>query len=516
VKILPLLLAAALVADLARRWGRASDARRAGTALAVGALVAYGAGLVNPPSLEEAVRSLGEALGAWTYLLVGVLAFLETGAFVGLLAPGETAILVGGVVAGQGRIDVWILMALVWAAAVAGDVTSYLLGRRLGRGFLLRHGPKVKITAERLEQVERFYDQHGGKAILLGRFIGLVRAVSPFIAGASRLPFGRFLPYDVIGAGSWGCAYVLLGYVFWRSFDRVTEIAGRGAFILGTVIVLVLAFRWLRRPGNRAAVDSWLDAQEHRPGVGPLVRSARAVDRRVVRPLAAVLAIPIRFVWERLTPGELGLELTTLLAVALVGGFAFGGSAAVLETRRTLPFDRAAVDAVAEMRVHDLTSAVKVVTDLGSLPAVGAVVAIAVGWLAVRRRALEALALAVAMPLTVAAVHIAKDAVERARPPDGLVRTEGSSYPSGHAAYAVALVAVAVVLARAGPGWARRVTLVTAALVAAAAIGLSRVYLNAHYLSDVVGGWALGAAIFALVGIAGLLVAFVRDNGGRT
>ena len=83
-----------------------------------------------------------------------MLAFLETGAFVGLIAPGETTVIVGGLVAGQGEISLFVLIALVWVCAVAGDVTSYLLGRRLGRDFMIRHGPRVKITEERLVQVE--------------------------------------------------------------------------------------------------------------------------------------------------------------------------------------------------------------------------------------------------------------------------------------------------------------------------------------------------------------------------
>ena len=165
-------------------------------------------------------------------LLVGVMAFLETGAFIGLLAPGETVILIGGVVAGQGKIDIVALIAIIWACAVAGDVTSFFLGRRLGRAFLVKHGPKVQITEERLHTVEGFFDRHGGKAIFLGRFVGLVRAVAPFLAGSSGMPLRRFLPYDVLGAGLWGTTFALLGFFFWRSIDRVLALAKQGALAL--------------------------------------------------------------------------------------------------------------------------------------------------------------------------------------------------------------------------------------------------------------------------------------------
>ena len=123
----------------------------------------------------------------------------------------------GGLVAGQGQISLLILIAIVWSCAVLGDVTSYALGRRLGREFMVRHGGRVKITEKRLEHVEDFFERRGGTTILVGRFIGLVRAIAPFVAGASRMPLRKFLPYDVLGAGLWATTFCVLGFVFSRS-----------------------------------------------------------------------------------------------------------------------------------------------------------------------------------------------------------------------------------------------------------------------------------------------------------
>src|SRR4051794_31368399 len=156
--------------------------------IVVAAAAAVGVGVVHLPKLEKLILDVGEALGSWTYLLVGILAFLETGAFIGLVAPGETAVIVGGLVAGQHQISLPVLIAIVWACAVAGDLTSYTIGRRLGREFLLRHGERLKITEERLGTVEDFFARRGGATILIGRFIGFVRALAPFVAGASRMP----------------------------------------------------------------------------------------------------------------------------------------------------------------------------------------------------------------------------------------------------------------------------------------------------------------------------------------
>jgi membrane protein DedA with SNARE-associated domain len=223
--------------------------------LVVAWLALRGSGLVHLPDFEKTAKKVGPTLGAWTYLLVGAMAYLETAFFLGLIAPGEFTVILGGFVAGQGEINVFVLGALVCACAIAGDTTSYLLGRRLGRGFLRRHGPRFGITEKRLDQVERFFEGHAGKTILIGRFLGLVRALAPFLAGASRIPARRFIPYDYVAAAVWSVTCVALGYVFWQSFDSVVRFAKRGTFALGTlvvvVVVVVVAYRWLKEPENR-------------------------------------------------------------------------------------------------------------------------------------------------------------------------------------------------------------------------------------------------------------------------
>ncbi len=479
-----------------------------GGALAAIAMAVYGSGLIVFPDIEKLLVDIGERLGAWTYLLVGGLAFLETGAFVGLIAPGETAILLGGLVAGQGQIDVVTLLAIVWVCAVAGDVTSFVLGRRLGRAFLVKHGAKVQITEERLGTVERFFDRHGGKAILIGRFVGLVRAIAPFLAGSSGMRFRRFLPYDVLGAGLWGSTFVLLGFVFWHSFDRLVEYAKRGALALGTTIVLVVAIawlvRWLRQPTNRRRVRVWLDRQAQRPALVPFVR--------VLTPVVRTAEAPARFVWDRVTPGNLGLELTTLMAVAAVGAFTFVAHIVKLDDGRLPLGDDTTLALASDLRVGGAVDVLRVLTELGSLAVAVAIVVVASLYLLWRRQALSALVLVVGLVLTYAAVHIGKDALDRPRPLAPLVDTGGSAYPSGHAAYAMTWVAVALALSRALPSLASRLGLVLVSVLIAALVGLSRIYLHAHYLSDVTGGWGLGAMVFSVCAVIALLLSFLRDN----
>jgi membrane protein DedA with SNARE-associated domain/membrane-associated phospholipid phosphatase len=482
-----------------------------GLLVAAGCAV-YGTGLVHLPDLEEVLTDLGRALGTWTYLLVGVLCFLESGAGIGLLVPGETAIIVGGVVAGQGEIDVVLLIAIAWTTAVAGDLTSFFVGRHLGRAFLVKHGPRFKIDESRIEHVERFYDKHGGKAVFLGRFVGLVRAVSPFIAGSSGMRVRRFLPYDVLAAGIMITAFSLLGYLFWRSLDRVLAIARQGTFALGAVIAVVVAIvaavRWLRVEANRDRAEAFLAEQERKRAIGPAIRLIRALGRR--------LAGPARFVWERLTPGQLGLELTSLLAIAAVGSFVFFGYVIALDPVTELtPGDRRAFRWAADLQTAWLTDVAKVVTHLGDLWLAGGALVLVALFLLVKREATEGLALLAGLLLTYAGVHLTKAAMDRPRPLDPLVDAAGSAYPSGHAAYAMCWIAIAVALRRAFPGLATKAFVLLFGIGIAVLAGLSRIYLRVHWFSDVAGGWGLGAMTFALCGMVALVVAFVRGGGMR-
>jgi membrane-associated protein len=215
--------------------------------VAAAALAAFAAGVVRPPDLEGALTDLSDTLGPWTYALVAALAFLETGAFVGLVAPGETAIVLGGVVAAEGDVNLGAMLVIAWLAAASGDLASFALGKRLGRPFLIARGPRLGVTAPRLERVEQFFDRHGPKAILAGRFIGIVRAVAPFLAGASGMRLRAFLPWSLLGTAVWATAFTLIGYAFHRSFSAAADALTHGALALAVVAAAALALREYRR-----------------------------------------------------------------------------------------------------------------------------------------------------------------------------------------------------------------------------------------------------------------------------
>src|SRR3954451_7678448 len=456
-------------------------------------LAVFASGLLsNLPSLESIIKDLADALGKGTYVLVGAMAFLETGAFVGFIAPGEFTVILGGVIAGEGTISIIPLIGIVWFCAIAGDSTSFLIGHKVGRQFMLKHGPRVRITEERFHQVEDYFDKHGGKTIVIGRFLGFVRPLAPFIAGSSRMRYGTFLPYSVVGTGLWGTTFCLLGYIFWRSFDKVSKIAGRATLALGVLAVviggIVYARHRLKDPAERARLERWMNSH----------RGTRFLWHWLVRPVARVAWPQIRFLWQRLTPGQLGLEFTTTVAVLVGAAYAFIVYASALSSdpTRIFPLDDTAFDVADRTGTQTLVDAAKVVANFGSLPFVLLLVLAGSAILIVRRHPLELFALAGGYGLVVLATHLAKASIDRPRPSDPLVDTVGSSYPSGHAAYATTYVALAVIASRVFSGYASRTALVVSGIVIAAAIGATRIYLRAHYLSDVIGGFGLGLAVF--------------------
>ena len=494
-------------------WRRRALTRRAIAAWVVAAilLAVYAAGfLPAPPNLELVLGGIATALGPYAYLLVGSVAFLETGAFLGFLTPGDFAVLIGGVVAARGEVDVVLLIGLVWACSLAGDATGYLVGRRLGRTFLERHGPRVRITEERLVQVERFFARRGGAALLIGRFVAIVRPLTPFIAGSSRMPFGRFLPYSVVGTGLWATTFTLLGYVFYRSFSRVAEYAGQATLGLGVTVAVgaagLYAYRRLRGAEDRRALAAWLERQGRRPALRPLAAVLEPAWRRAVLPAVRLARGPLRAHARRLVPTHHGIELTTAFAVAGAGLFVFGAYARTFGAfpGSLTPLDRTFMDVFGALRVGATVAPAAVLTELASLSVTAGLTLVATAWLIARRSYAEAATLASGAALTWLSVELTKAVIERPAPLGALVEAERSSFPSSHAAYAMTFLALAVV-ARRIPGVLGRAALLVLALGLAAAMGLGRMFLRADHFSDVAAGWGLGAGVYATCAVMAIV-----------
>jgi membrane-associated phospholipid phosphatase len=217
------------------------------------------------------------------------------------------------------------------------------------------------------------------------------------------------------------------------------------------------------------------------------------------------------------TPGgTFGLEFTSLMAILAVAGFVLIAYTEIVSgDAGPTPGDLTAREIVESLQTGWLVDVAKAVTALGSLSVVLPLALICAVLLGVANRWAEVGVLLAGLAIVIVGVHELKDAIDRPRPGGGLVDTEGSSFPSGHAAYSVFYVWLAVtVVMRLRQGMARGALLVTCGIALAALVGLSRVYLDVHYLSDVNAGWALGAAAFSLCAAVALTITTVRHNDG--
>jgi membrane-associated protein len=204
--------------------------------------------------LDEHLSLVITRYGGWTYLLLFLVIFIETGLVVTPFLPGDSLLFAAGTFAALGALDVGVVWVLVFAAAVAGDTANYWIGHSIG--------PRVFETQSRwlkreyLERTHRFYERHGGKTIFLARFIPIIRTFAPFVAGVGEMSYGRFIVYNLLGGLVWTAGFVFLGYFFGNipvvkdNFSFVVV-----AIILISVVPLAAEFVSSRRRRRSAASE---------------------------------------------------------------------------------------------------------------------------------------------------------------------------------------------------------------------------------------------------------------------
>jgi membrane protein DedA with SNARE-associated domain len=190
------------------------------------------------------------------YLLVGALVFAEDALFVGFVLPGETAAILGGVAASLSHVSLTLISLTVVAAAIAGDSVGYQVGARYGTRVVSVRA--LQRRRDQLDAARATLARRGGLAVFFGRFVAFLRAVMPFLAGTSHMPYRRFLVYNAAGGVVWGVGSVLLGYLAAHSYAAIEKTVGRAAAAVfaGLVIVGLLAWRiqaWRRDHGARSS-----------------------------------------------------------------------------------------------------------------------------------------------------------------------------------------------------------------------------------------------------------------------
>ena len=185
-------------------------------------------------------------LHGWeAYALVGALVFSEAAILIGFVFPGETAVIVGGVAASRGHINIVTLLVVVDACAISGDSVGYLVGREWGQRLLdirlLRHRQHLLQAA--LRQLNR----RGALAVIVGRFTAFLRAVIPGLAGMSSMPYRIFLPANATGGILWGTGFCLLGYFVGHAYTKVEHASGIASDVLLGLIAVIIVLLFIRR-----------------------------------------------------------------------------------------------------------------------------------------------------------------------------------------------------------------------------------------------------------------------------
>lgn len=155
--------------------------------------------------------SIDKAILSGGLIAIGTTVFAESGLLIGFFLPGDTLLFGAGILASQGTLPLGWLMVIVISAAIVGDNVGYSIGRRAGKR-LFKKKESILFHPDQLERAEKFYEAHGGKTIILARFVPIVRTFAPMVAGAGKMPRGRFMTFNVIGGILWGGGVTLLGY----------------------------------------------------------------------------------------------------------------------------------------------------------------------------------------------------------------------------------------------------------------------------------------------------------------
>ncbi len=190
--------------------------------------------------------------GLPAYTLVGGLAFAEAALFFGFLLPGETAVIVGGVLAYRHSVSLTVMAMVVVGAAILGDSVGYEVGKRYG-GRLLASRVLAKHQGA-IANGQSFLRRSGGRAVFLGRFTAFLRAVMPGMAGASQMPYRKFLLFNALGGITWGLGFTVLGYLAGASYHKLESYAGKVSQAILIVVVLGVAIAMARRHRTKTPV----------------------------------------------------------------------------------------------------------------------------------------------------------------------------------------------------------------------------------------------------------------------
>lgn len=194
--------------------------------------------------IDTHLSAIVQTYGMWSYAVLFLIVFCETGLVVLPFLPGDSLIFAAGALVSVSSMNIFTLLLVLMAAAIIGDTVNYEIGKLLGRGLYENQNIKF-IKKEYLDKTNSFYDKHGGKTIILARFVPIIRTFAPFVAGMGKMHYRKFISYNIVGGITWVALFTLMGY-FFGNLPAVQHNFTLVIFAIILVSVLPGAFAYLK------------------------------------------------------------------------------------------------------------------------------------------------------------------------------------------------------------------------------------------------------------------------------
>lgn len=431
------------------------------------------------------------------YWLAFLAALLETTVGIGPFLPGSTIILILGALSARGYLDLGDLIWFAVMGAIIGDNINYSLGKRYGAEWLQKG--ILLIKPQHFEKVRRFMDAHGAKSVFFGRFIPSGKEVIPFIAGSVRMNKRTFMFWNILGAIGWGFQWVLVGYIFAQSLNVAELWLSRAGLFFALLLILCGIFFFIK----------WLIIKKGKTFFVIISSLWKSIKEAVLNNDNVVQWMQkhsqsVSFLQARLDTSTFsGLPLSILTLAFVYVLTLFGGIVEDLITADPIvAADIRIANLLVAFRTDALINVFSWITLLGKSQVILSFIAVSVVLLCLWRRYYYILPLFIAVVGSEAFTYLGKLAFHRPRPEMAVYVEHSFSFPSGHATIAVAFYGfLSYLFIRFTPSWRGKVNLFFTGILIILAIGLSRIYLGVHYLSDVWSGYLVGA-IWLIIAIS--------------